>query len=367
MAESGRSLHLAFEAGQNGIIGGLTRLDHLDGARTFEELVLGDVDLAHASGSQLLAEQVLTELARLEGIAADRIQVTRAEDGNDRREKWDGDGVAHAVGAERFRDPRFSNEQPEEEQVREESRGHEHRRGAFPGVGHEDRIDEDQHAASRYIGMFGRHERERVIRARERHDPRVHHQQQLDRQGAEHSQLERAKLDEGEWPRRLEGPEAGHERGEDEDAQTSQGKVAHEETGDEAERRHDGEHEGGGLEPDAKQPARLVDETRASSDDEVHGGTGFLPSSVWTNSAGSGSTRRGSSDCGKAWPLLSSLEQGSSEPTLRFCHLFTLLFEQLQPGNGEHVAELFGSAEFIEASFPSRSRPSPMHTFRLRR
>ena len=78
--ELGRRPDLEFEPGQDP---GLLRqgwLDQLDGARALEELVLGKIDLAHAAGAELLAEPILIELPRPEGLGAKLVDRVRAED-----------------------------------------------------------------------------------------------------------------------------------------------------------------------------------------------------------------------------------------------------------------------------------------------
>ena len=48
--------------------------DQFQGAGTFQQLVLGEVDLAHPAGTELLAELVLAELAGLVQLGAQAVE-----------------------------------------------------------------------------------------------------------------------------------------------------------------------------------------------------------------------------------------------------------------------------------------------------
>ena len=63
--QPGGRLHLALEPGQGDRVGPGLGLDQLQGAGALQELVLGEVDLAHPALAQLAHELVLAELAGL--------------------------------------------------------------------------------------------------------------------------------------------------------------------------------------------------------------------------------------------------------------------------------------------------------------
>ena len=98
----------ALEAGQCLRVVGLVGADELDGARPLHELMLGQIDLAHAAGADQFFQPILAELAGLEGLApqtADDVDAPHAAGSGQRQHQHDaGDvvnrhGAGHGIGA----------------------------------------------------------------------------------------------------------------------------------------------------------------------------------------------------------------------------------------------------------------------------
>ena len=79
-------LNLALEPFQRLRVGRFARPDQLDGAGALQELVLGQVDLAHPAGAEQPPEAILPELSGLSDLPAqpgDRAGPVRRADGQD--------------------------------------------------------------------------------------------------------------------------------------------------------------------------------------------------------------------------------------------------------------------------------------------
>ena len=81
-------------------------LDQLQGAGALQELVLGQVDLAHPALAQLFAELVLAELPRLVQLGAQAVHEVRAVDRQRRTDPQEQDVRAGLLGRAELRDDR---------------------------------------------------------------------------------------------------------------------------------------------------------------------------------------------------------------------------------------------------------------------
>ena len=89
MGEGGGEANLALESLQGLGVGHLARPDQLDGARTLQKLVFGQVNLAHTAAADLAAEVILAELSRLGNLPAQHEKGAGPERGADRKDEQD--------------------------------------------------------------------------------------------------------------------------------------------------------------------------------------------------------------------------------------------------------------------------------------
>ena len=121
--QPGGRLHLALEPGQGDRVGPGLGLDQLQGAGALQELVLGEVDLAHAALAQLADELVLAELAGLVQLGAQAVHEERAVDRQRHADRQEQDVRAGLLGLAELRDDRGDvGMQAEEEQRRRPGR-----------------------------------------------------------------------------------------------------------------------------------------------------------------------------------------------------------------------------------------------------
>ena len=82
MRELCRGANFALEAGQHLRIAGSIGANHFHRTGPLQHLVLGQIDVAHAAGAQLLLEPILAQLLRRKGLAtqcADRVNSDRPD------------------------------------------------------------------------------------------------------------------------------------------------------------------------------------------------------------------------------------------------------------------------------------------------
>ncbi len=70
MGQRGGQPHLGLEAREGSRVGRVVRPDQLHGTRALQELVLGQVDLAHPAGAEPPPEAILADLAGLGDLPA---------------------------------------------------------------------------------------------------------------------------------------------------------------------------------------------------------------------------------------------------------------------------------------------------------
>ena len=146
--QPGGRLHLALEPGQGDRVGPGLGLDQLRGAGALQQLVLGEVDLAHPPFAQLADELVLAELAGLVQLGAQAVQEERAVDRQRRTDRQEQDVRAGLLGRAELRDDRGGvGMQPEQKHRgdRTDEHRHQHPRGDRRRVRDERPVDHHQH------------------------------------------------------------------------------------------------------------------------------------------------------------------------------------------------------------------------------
>ena len=95
--ELGRRANLALEAGEDAMVADQVVADQLDRTGAFEQLMFGQIDLAHAAAAQSSTQTVLVQEAGAVGLDSQSIDRVRAKDRRERTQNQEKTVLAHVL------------------------------------------------------------------------------------------------------------------------------------------------------------------------------------------------------------------------------------------------------------------------------
>ena len=222
MRERGRQADLALEPGQRRRIRHAVRPDQLDGAGALQELVLGQVDLAHPAAADAPPEAILAELPGLGDLppqSRDHVGPRSGADGQDDQGheiEAEEPGVGRLTMARRQPEPahRLGMTQVEDPERREgqQCERPDHQRGAAPALRDVERVGEDQDGGEEHDVLRRQLRHERVAAHGTLEDQPIQDGGDPPREHPDHAELQAPESDERDGPPAGEQGDDAHEQ-----------------------------------------------------------------------------------------------------------------------------------------------------------